>query len=159
MQVGYFYKKGVEFARTGTTLKQCNLKDVLDDLCKLPKDHDKHMVGSIWFHTNSKVGVEFNPVSDGIVCCDIDNMPKEDCKKIIDNFDTLALAFPCLVSCWYSHSYYNKTYGGLHLVIKTNKSELRHDDFISNRDESYRTQNIIYSAALAKHIYTIGNPY
>lgn len=155
MQVGYFYKKGVEFARTGTTLKQCNLKDVLDDLCKLPKDHDKHMVGSIWFHTNSKVGVEFNPVSDGIVCCDIDNMPKEDCKKIIDNFDTLALAFPCLVSCWYSHSYYNKTYGGLHLVIKTNKSELRHDDFISNRDESYRTQNIIYSAALAKHIYNV----
>lgn len=154
MKVGYFYKEGVEFAWTGAPLEQCNLKDKLDSLCKLPKDHNKHMVGSIWFHTNNKVGVEFNPVSDGIVGCDIDAIPKEDCRKIVDNFDTLALAFPCLVSCWYSHSYYNsdKEYGGLHFVIKTDKDELVYDNEQYN---SYRKNNIIYSAALARHIYNI----
>lgn len=154
MKVGYFYKEGVEFAWTGAPLEQCNLKDKLDSLCKLPKDHDKHMVGSIWFHTNNKVGVEFNPVSDGIVGCDIDAIPKEDCRKIVDNFDTLTLAFPCLVSCWYSHSYYNsdKEYGGMHFVIKTDKDELVYDNEQYN---SYRKNNIIYSAALARHIYNI----
>lgn len=155
MKVGYFYKHNVEFGSIGTPLAQHDLKSILNILPKLPKNHKKHMVGSIWFHTNDKIGVEFNPVSDGIVCCDIDAISKEDCKKIMDNFDTISLVFPCIVSCWYSHSYYNKNYGGLHVVINTFKNSLHHDDFAESSEQSYRKQNELYSAALASCIYDI----
>lgn len=155
MTVGYFYKKNVEFAWTGAPLKRVPLKDVVMNLCKLPINHGKHKVGSIWFHTNDKHGVAYKPVSDGIVCCDIDAISKEDCKKIMDNFEKLALVFPCVVCCWYSHSYYDasKPYGGLHLVIKTDKPKLVYDS--EDGDYTYRAENIKYSAALAWYIYEV----
>lgn len=155
MNVGYFYKKGKEFAWTGAPLQQVSLYDTVMSLKSLPHDHAKHAVGSIWFHTNDKVGVDYNPISEGIVGCDIDAISKEDCDKIMNSFEELALVFPCLVCCWYSHSYNdrNKSYGGLHLVIKTDKPELCYNE--ESGPYLYRNENIKYSAALAWYIYEV----
>ena len=155
MNIRYFYKKNVEYASIGTPLQSCKLKDVVMHLKDLPTNHEKHKVGSIWFHNSEKCGVEFNPVSEGIVGCDIDGFDREDCDKIMDNFDMLSIVFPCIVCCWYSHSYYdkNKPYGGLHLVIKTDKDQLYYEP--ENGLPSYKFENIKYSAALAWYIYDI----
>ena len=107
IKVAYFYEKGQEYGRAGSPLKVLDFHDVLFNspgLKNLDPMHEKHMVGSIWFHSNDKLGVDYKPVSEGLVGCDIDKISKEDCKKILDSFDRLALVFPCIVSCWYSHS-------------------------------------------------------
>ena len=163
IKVAYFYEKDQEYGRAGSALQVLNLHDVLfksPGLKNLDPNHEKHMVGSIWFHSNNILGVDYKPVSEGIVGCDIDKISKEHCKTILESFDKLSLAFPCIVSCWYSHSYNNadKPYGGLHFVIKTNKSKLVHndDDRVDTCDyHSYKSENIIYSAALAYYVFKI----
>ena len=157
MRVGYFYKKDTTHAWNGAPLQQYDLKTVLDWLPQLPKDHEKNSMGSMYFHTNNVVGVEHNPVSDGIMGCDIDRISKEDCDRIINGFDDLALVFPCLVACWYSHSYYNedRPYGGLHLVMKADVDELVYDTTGEENHNSYRRYNTLYSAMLARVIYKV----
>ena len=157
MIVGYFYKEGVTHAWSGAPLKQYDLKTVLNWLPQLPKDHEKNSMGSIYFHTNNVVGVENNPVSDGIIGCDIDRISREDCDKIINKFDELSMVFPCLVACWYSHSYYNKEkpYGGLHLVLKADVDELIYDVIGDDNPNSYRRYNTLYSAALTRVIFKV----
>jgi hypothetical protein len=161
IKVAYFYEKGQEYGRAGSPLKVLDFHDVLFNspgLKNLDPMHEKHMVGSIWFHSNDKLGVDYKPVSEGLVGCDIDKISKEDCKKILDSFDRLALVFPCIVSCWYSHSYHNtdKPYGGLHFALMTDKSKLVHNDDERVNTEgfnSYKSENIVYSAALAYYIF------
>ena len=157
MRVGFFYKKGVTHAWGGAPLEQYDLKTVLEWLPRLPKDHEKNAVGSMYFHTNNVVGVDYNPVSDGIMGCDIDKISREDCDKIVNGFDELALVFPCLVACWYSHSYYNedRPYGGLHLVMKADVDELVYDTTGDDHHNSYRRYNTLYSAMLARVIYKV----
>lgn len=152
MTVGYFYEQNREFASVGTPLQQRDLKDVVMSLPQLNPNNAKHSDGCIYFHTNNKVGVEFKPVSDGIVCCDIDAISKDDCKKIMDSFEILSIAFPCIVCCWYSNSYYNKNkqYGGLHIVIKTDKDKLEYEP---DNGYSYKIENMIYTAILTRVIY------
>lgn len=163
MRVGYYYSSYGGFAKVGSSLKTMDLYDVLFNspgLAKLNPKHNKHEVGSIWFHTNDKTGIEYNPVSDGLLCCDIDAISKEECKKIMDSFDKLSLAFPCLISTWYSFSYYNneKSYGGLHIAIKSNKDKLvdDKDKRLDNKEYfSYKSTSLIYTAALARAIYNV----
>ena len=59
IKVAYFYEKDQEYGRAGSALQVLNLHDVLfksPGLKNLDPNHEKHMVGSIWFHSNDILG-------------------------------------------------------------------------------------------------------
>lgn len=138
----------------GTALKKISLYDVLFKSYRLesiPINASKGSSGAIFPYVQDKLGIKDNSCSDGIIFIDIDKMPKDEIKTVYEAFDELIKVMPDILSCWYSHSYYdsNKNYGGLHFVLKAS------DDVIYGSDYSRLVETS--GAILCRVIYNTTN--
>lgn len=145
-----------KFPKTGDTIKTASLKDVIMACQTINKNAEKNSSGSYWMYVQDKLGVDLydDCCSDGIVAVDIDKISKDECKTIFNGFEDICKYFGGLVCCTYSHSYYNpnKSYGGLHFIVKTEYEKLYHKG-----GPSYRRNSILYGATLCRVIYKLFN--
>lgn len=105
---------------------------------------------AIQFYVKNKLnGTDDDTFTDGIIGIDIDKIPKSDCKTIYDNFNLLCKRISGLLFCCYSNSYWdsNKTTGGLHLIIRTDKDTIYRAE--------YKETNIKYAAYFAYAVYKL----
>lgn len=137
----------------GTPLMQKSLYDILTVLPRMKPNEPKGSYGAIFPYIQDKLGLDMyekdKVASDGIVFVDIDHLPKTDIRKIYDSFSTIAMKMCGVLSCWFSHSYYNneKNYGGLHFVIRPNRQVIEYKDY----NECVTT----YGACLVRVIYKV----
>ena len=136
----------------GTHLDIVPLYDVLfgnGGLEGIDVTKQKGQSGSIFAYVQNELGLnaDRSNFSDGIVFIDIDKLTKNEIATIYDKFELLCSQMPNILSCWYSHSYYNAdyTHGGMHFVINASTETLD--------CEKYKYFVTLYGAILARVIH------
>ena len=147
------YYKG--YPKIGDPIKIRSLYDVVFNdpgLENIPINQTKGAwsAGAMQFYVSDVLGgTEDSTFTDGIIGIDIDKISKYDCEVIYNNFNLICNNFNGLLMCSFSNSYYNKekTTGGLHIIVRTDRNILTKAD--------YKSVNISYAATFAFVVYKL----